>query len=61
MKQDHFYKGLIPSYQQVLAYKVNGENPVTYSELLLTAQKLERWEEAKTPCSQKPLLLGIQM
>ena len=28
-------------------HKVNGENPVTYSELLLAAQKLERWVEAR--------------
>ena len=31
----------------MLAHRVNGKNPVTYSELLLTAQKLERWTEAR--------------
>ena len=46
VKQNHFYEGLSAEYQQMLAHKVNGENPVTYSELLLAAQKLERWEEA---------------
>ena len=49
VKQDHFYKVLSPEYRQMLAHKVNGENPVTYSELLITAQKLERWVEAKEP------------
>ena len=47
VKWDHFYKGLSPEYWQMLAQKVNGENPVTYSELLLAAQKLERWVEAR--------------
>ena len=42
VKQDHFYEGLSSEYLQMLAQKVDGENPVTYSKLLLTAQKLER-------------------
>ena len=56
----HFYRGLSPEYWQMLAHKVDGENPVTYSKLLLAAHKLERWVEARTPCSQKTLLLGVQ-
>ena len=42
VKWDHFYEGLSPKYWQILAHKVDGENPVTYSELLLAAPKLER-------------------
>ena len=37
----------------MLAHKVDGENPVTYSELLLAAWKLERWVEAKDPLLPK--------
>ena len=33
----------------MLAHKVDGENPVTYSEFLLAAWKLERWAEARDP------------
>ena len=33
----------------MLAHKVNGENPVTYSKLLLATWKLERWAEAIDP------------
>ena len=32
VKQDCFYEDLSPKYQQMLAHKVNGENPVTYSQ-----------------------------
>ena len=48
VKWDCFYKGLRSKYQQMLAHEVNDENPITYSELLLAAQKLERWAEPKT-------------
>ena len=48
-----FYKGLSPEYQQMLAHKVDGENPVTYSKLLLTAWKLERWVEVRNPLFPK--------
>ena len=34
---DHFCVGLSTEYWQMLAHKVNRENPVTYSELLFTA------------------------
>ena len=47
VKWDHFYEGLSPVYWQMLANKVSAENPVTYSKLLLAAQKLERWAEAR--------------
>ena len=33
----------------MLAHKVDGENPVTYSKFLLAAQKLERWTETRDP------------
>ena len=61
VKWDPFYKGLSPKYLQMLAHKVNGENPVTYSELLPAAQKVERQVEARDPLVPKPLLLGVQM
>ena len=47
VKWDHFYEGLNPEYQQMLAHKVDGRNPVTYSELLQAAQKLKRQAEAR--------------
>ena len=47
VKQDLFYEGLSPKYQQMLAHMVDSETPVTYSKLLLAAQKLERWAEAR--------------
>ena len=47
VKWDHFYKGLSPEYLWMLAHKVNDEHPVTYSKLLLTAWKLERWAEVR--------------
>ena len=53
VKQDHFYEGLCPEYQQMLAHKVSGENPDTYSELLLGTWKLERWAEATDPLLPK--------
>ena len=37
----------------MLVHKVDGENPVTYSELLLTVQKLERWAEVRNPLLPK--------
>ena len=49
MKQDHFYEGLNPEYQQMLANKVDGEHPARYTDLLLAAQKLERLAEARDP------------
>ena len=61
VKQDHFYEGLNPKYWQMLAHKVNGENPVTYSKLLLAAWKLKGGQKPETPCSPKPLLLGVWM
>ena len=53
MKCDCFYKGLNPEYQQMLAHKVDGENPAGYSDLLLAAQKLERRAEARDPLPPK--------
>ena len=47
MKWDNFYEGLNPEYWCILAHKVDGEHPVSYSDLLLVVQKLERWAEAR--------------
>ena len=49
MKHDHFCEGLNPEYWQMLAHKVDGEHPASYSDLLLATQKLERWGEAWDP------------
>ena len=35
MKCNCFYEGLNPKYWQMLAYKVDGEHPVNYCDLLL--------------------------
>ena len=59
VKQDCFYEALSPEYWQMLAHKVNGENPVTYSKLFLAAQKLERWTEARDPLLLKTTTAGI--
>ena len=53
MKHDHFCGALNPKYQQMLAYKVDGEHLASYSNLLLAAQKLERWAEAMNPLPPK--------
>ena len=60
VKRDCFYEGLNPKDQWMLAHKVNGDNPVTYSELLLAAWKLEDGWKPEILCSQKPLPLGAQ-
>ena len=49
MEWDHFYKGLNPEYQHMLAHKVDGEHATSYSYLLLVAKKLEKWAEARDP------------
>ena len=46
MKHDHFHEALSPEYWQ-LAHKGDGEPPASYSNLLLVAQKVERWAEAQ--------------
>ena len=58
MKQDHFYKGLNPEYQHMLAHKVDGEHPASYSNLLFAAKKLERWAEAGDPLLPKTTTTG---
>ena len=58
VKQDHFYEGLSPEYWQMLAHKVDGENPVTYCKLLLAAQKLEWWAAARDPLLSKITTAG---
>ena len=58
VKWDCFYKGLSPECQWMLGHKVSGENPVPYSELLLAAQKLKRWAEARNPLLPKITTAG---
>ena len=58
MKHDCFYEGLNPKYQQMLPHKVDGEYPASYSSLLLAAQKLERWAEARDPLPSKTATAG---
>ena len=58
MKWHHFYEGLNPEYQSMLAHKVDGEHPASYSDLLLAAQKLERWAEARAPLLLKTTTTG---
>ena len=43
MKCGCFYEGINSKYQQMLAHKVDGEQPVSYSDLLQAIWKLERW------------------
>ena len=59
MKWDHFYEGLSAKYQLMLAHKVSGENPVTYSKLLLGAWGLERLAEAGDPLLLKTTTAGV--
>ena len=42
----------------MLAQKVKGEHPAGYSNLLLAAQKLERWAEARVPLLLKTTPTG---
>ena len=58
MKWDCIYKGPNPEYQQMFAYKVDGEHPTGYSDLLLAALKLERWAEARDPLLPKVTTTG---
>ena len=60
MKHDCFYEGLNPEYWQMLAQKVDGEHPASYSNLLLAAQKLEGWAEVRDLLPPKTLWLMDQ-
>ena len=53
MKHDCFYKSLTLEYRQMLAHKVDGEHPASYSDLPLAVQKLERRAEARDPLPPK--------
>ena len=55
-KWDCFYEGLNHKYWCMLAYKVDGEHPASYSDLLLAAQKLKRQAEAGDPLLLKPTM-----
>ena len=52
MKHDHFYEGLNPEYQWMLAHNVDSENPAVYSDLL-AAWRQERRAEARDPLPPK--------
>ena len=58
MKWDHFYEGLNAEYWCMLAHKVDGEDPPIYSNLLLAAQKLERWAEARDTLLPEATTMG---
>ena len=58
MKQIHFYDGLNLKYQHMLAHKVDGKHPTSYSDLPLAAHKLERWPEARDPLLPKTTTTG---
>ena len=58
MKWDHFYEGLNPKYQHILAYKVDGKHPISYSDLILAAWKLERWAEPRDSLLLKTTTTG---
>ena len=58
MKQDNFYEGLNHEYWYMLALKVDGKHPTSYSNLLLATQKLERWAEARDLLIPKTTTIG---
>ena len=58
MKWNYFYNGLNPKYQHMLAHKVDGKHPTSYSDLLLVMWKLERWAEARNPRLPKTTTTG---
>ena len=50
--------GLLLWGEWILAHKVDGEHPTRYSNLLLAAQKLERWAKARDPLLPKTTPTG---
>ena len=58
MKWDHFYEGLNLEYQHMLADKVDGKHPASYSTLLLAVWKLERQAEARDSLLPKTTTTG---
>ena len=42
----------------MLGHKVDGDHPAGYSNLLLAAQKLEGWAEARDPLLSKTITAG---
>ena len=53
MKWDCFYDGLNPKYRHMLAHKLDGKYPTSYSDFLLAVWKLERWAENRDPLLPK--------
>ena len=58
MKWDHYYEGLNPKFRFMLAHKVDGDYPASYSDLFLAAQKLERQNKATDPLLPKTTTAG---
>ena len=58
MNWHHFYEGLNPEFRCMLAHKVDGDHPASYSDLLLAAQKLERQNKARDPLLPKTTKTG---
>ena len=58
MEWDHFYKGLNPEFRCMLAHKVDGDHPTSYSDLLLATQKLKKQNKARDPLLPKTTTTG---
>ena len=56
MKKGCLCEGLNPEPWWMLAHNVDGKHPARYSDLLLAAQKLEGWAEARGPLLLKTIL-----
>ena len=58
MKQDHLYEGQNPKYQHMLVHKLDIKHHTCYTDVLLAAQKLERWAKARKPLLWKTTTTG---
>ena len=58
MKRDHFYEGLNPKYQCMLAHRMDGKHPASYFNLLLAACRLKSWAEARDSLLKKTTTTG---
>ena len=54
MKWDHFYEGINPKYQHMLAHKVGGEHPASYSTWSLQHRNWKDGQKLEIPCTQRP-------
>ena len=53
MKHDHSMRVLIPNTSKMLAHKVDGDHPASYSDLLLAKGKLEKTGRGQGPSTAK--------